>query len=115
MNFDKWLQQLNQKRQKPYLAIIPYLGLQTSYISRGVNQYDVEENISHLMTLARIALERGETEKAIAILEMGIKISDEYKTYYAMPYMYDILASIAFAMGEFGKAEALLVQVFIFF
>ncbi|KAG5895920.1 hypothetical protein JTB14_031824 [Gonioctena quinquepunctata] len=80
-------------------------------ISTQVTQWDVEENIGHLMTLARIALERGEVEKAEAILEMGIKICEEYQSYMVMPYMYDILATIAFAMGNLGKAEVLLVNV----
>ncbi|KAJ8960774.1 hypothetical protein NQ318_020068 [Aromia moschata] len=42
---------------------------------------------------------------------MGIKISDEYQSYMAMPYMYDILASISFAKGNLKKAELLLVQI----
>ncbi|XP_050307474.1 tetratricopeptide repeat protein 19, mitochondrial-like [Anthonomus grandis grandis] len=75
-----------------------------------VNQYDVEENISHLMSLARIALEKGDTERATAILEMGIRICEEYGVYVALPYMYDILASISFAMGNMEKAEHLLVS-----
>lgn len=76
-----------------------------------VTQFDVEENIGHLMTLARIALEKGETDKAVAILEMGIKICEEYQSYFVMPYMYDILIAISFATGNMGKAELLLVQI----
>nr|CAH7745939.1 unnamed protein product [Callosobruchus chinensis] len=82
-----------------------------SNLNSEVTQFDVEENIGHLMTLARIALEKGEVDKAEAILEMGIKICEEYQTYFAMPYMYDILASISFAMGNYKRAETLLVQV----
>lgn len=76
-----------------------------------VTQFDVEENIGHLMTLARIALEKGETDRAVAILEMGIKICEEYQSYYIMPFMYDILAAISFATGNLAKAEELLVRV----
>ncbi|KAJ8920850.1 hypothetical protein NQ315_015642 [Exocentrus adspersus] len=68
-------------------------------VTSQVSQYDVEENIAQLMTLARIALEKGDVERAEAILEMGIKICDEYQAYIAMPYMYDILASICIATG----------------
>lgn len=75
-----------------------------------VSQYDIEENISHLMTLARLALEKGDTERATAILEMGIRICEEYENYVALPYMYDILASISFALGNMDKAEHLLVS-----
>lgn len=76
-----------------------------------VTQFDVEENIGHLMTLARVALEKGEVEKAMAILEMGIKICEEYQIYFVMPYIYDILAAVSFATGNLTKAEELLVQV----
>ncbi|KAL1491074.1 hypothetical protein ABEB36_011727 [Hypothenemus hampei] len=73
------------------------------------SKYDVEENVSHLMTLARIALEKGDHERASAILEMGIKICEEYEVHVALPYMYDVLASISFALGNMEKAESLLV------
>lgn len=76
-----------------------------------ISQYDVDENIGQLMTLARIALEKGDIERAEAILEMGIKICDEYQAYIAMPYIYDILASIMIATGNIKKAENLLVQI----
>lgn len=90
---------------------MPTIPIALTSLQTQVTQYDVEENIGHLMTLARIALERGDTEKAQAILQMGLKICDEYQSYFAMPYMYDILASIAFAMGKMATAESLLVQV----
>ncbi|XP_030747966.1 tetratricopeptide repeat protein 19, mitochondrial-like [Sitophilus oryzae] len=73
-------------------------------------QYDVEENISHLMTLARLALEKGDFERATAILEMGLKVCEEYESYVSLPYIYDILASISFALGNMNKAEHILVS-----
>lgn len=111
MQFERWLQQLRLKHCKPYLALVPCKVIISTTASKGISQYDVEENIGHLMTLARIALEKGETEKAVAILEMGIKICEEYQSYYVMPYIYDILAAISFATGDLSKAEVLLVQV----
>ncbi|KAL3265234.1 hypothetical protein HHI36_009448 [Cryptolaemus montrouzieri] len=72
---------------------------------------DVEDNILHLMTLARIALEKGDTDRAEGILQMGLKISEDHKVYTGMPYMYDILSAIAFAKGNLEKAEQLLVSV----
>lgn len=126
----KCLSQLKFNIYRPLLGVIPCVVTYLSYLripitpSNGethveasnkllveVTQFDVEENIGHLMTLARIALEKGETDKAVAILEMGIKICDEYQSYYIMPYMYDILAAIFFAMGNISRAEELLVQV----
>ncbi|ENN83593.1 hypothetical protein YQE_00052, partial [Dendroctonus ponderosae] len=96
---------------KPVVFIMQCTSLlQNNIALNQVNQYDVEENISHLMTLARIALEKGDTERATAILEMGIKICEDYGVYVALPYMYDILASISFAMGNMDKAEHLLVS-----
>nr|XP_023027044.1 tetratricopeptide repeat protein 19, mitochondrial-like [Leptinotarsa decemlineata] len=98
---------------KPALALLccPVSVASKNLPVTQVSEWDVEENIGHLMTLARIALERGEVEKAEAILEMGIKICEEYQSYMIMPYMYDILASIAFATGNLRRAEILLVNV----
>lgn len=103
----------------PYLIEVPKSLKGPNSAAKGpsnlvvdVTQFDVEENIGHLMTLARIALEKGETDKAVAILEMGIKICEEYQSYFVMPYMYDILAAISFATGNLVKAEELLVQVY---
>ncbi|KAJ8983341.1 hypothetical protein NQ317_003146 [Molorchus minor] len=96
---------------RPVTLVVPCAALIPKPLSFSVNQNEVEENITHLMTLARIALEKGDVEKAEAILEMGIKISAEYQSYLAMPYMYDILASVAFAKGNLKKAELLLVRV----
>lgn len=116
----KWLFRFRQqihhifpkKNLKPLTYIIPCCSiLPKAVIATGVSEYDVEENIAQLMTLARIALERGDVERAEAILEMGIKICDEYQAYIAMPYMYDILASISIATGNIKKAENLLVQI----
>lgn len=78
---------------------------------KPASEADVEDNILHLMTLARIALEKGDTDRAEGILQMGLKISEEHKVYLGMPYMYDILSAIAFARGNLGKAEQLLVNV----
>lgn len=103
---------LPKKFLKPLCYIIPCSTiLPKPVIATGISQYDVEENIAQLMILARIALEKGDVERAEAILEMGIKICDEYQAYVVMPYMYDILASISIVMGNMKKAENLLVQI----
>nr|XP_022914263.1 tetratricopeptide repeat protein 19, mitochondrial-like [Onthophagus taurus] len=72
---------------------------------------DIEDNITHLIVLAKIALEKGDIDKAEALLQMGLKICDDYKVSFGMPFIYDILASIAFAQGDSEKAERLLVTV----
>ncbi|CAH1129537.1 unnamed protein product [Ceutorhynchus assimilis] len=95
---------------KPVLVFIPCASLLHNGPANQVAWEDVEENIYHLMSLARLALEKGDTEKATAILEMGIKICEEYEAYVALPYIYDILASISFALGNMDKAEHLLVS-----
>lgn len=89
----------------------PTIKPQTSIINTEITKVDVEENIGELLNLVKHAIDRGELEKAEAILEMGIKICEEYQSYYALPYMYDILASIALATGKIGKAENILVRV----
>lgn len=92
-------------------AILPPYILMTNTTNTQITIADVEDNVAHLMTLARIALERGDTEKAEAILEMGLKLCEEHKIYIAIPYMYDILVTIAFAESDTEKAETLLVTV----
>lgn len=79
--------------------------------SDDISITDVEDNVAHLLTLARIALEKGDTERAEAILELGLKICEEHKLYIALPYMYDILVTVAFAENNVTKAENLLVDV----
>lgn len=93
------------------ISILPAISIVKNYRPKPVTDSDVEDNILHLMTLARIALEKGDTERAEGILEMGLKISEEHKVYIGVPYMYDILSAIAFAKGNMQKAEHLLVNV----
>ncbi|KAK5646856.1 hypothetical protein RI129_005320 [Pyrocoelia pectoralis] len=87
--------------------LLPCIAL-LSNIESVITPTDVEENITHLITLARMALEKGDAERAEAILLMGLKISDDNKVFLGMPYMYDILASIALVQGDIEKAEGLL-------
>lgn len=75
-----------------------------------VTVVDVEENLAHIITLAQLALQRGDIEKAEAILGIGMKLCEDHRLTSAMPYIYDILATIAFAQGEHEKAENLLVH-----
>lgn len=92
------------------LETLPAVSLLSQSVDTDVTPFDVEENITHLLALARIALEKGDIDKAEAILEMGLKISEDHSVYLGMPYMYDILASIALAQGNVEKAERLLVN-----
>lgn len=96
-----------------YLLFFPPLKLISNNddVSSEITLNDVEENLSHLLTLARIALEKGDTEKAEAIIQMGLKISEEHGLLIAVPFMYDILITIAFAANNLEKAENLLVDV----
>lgn len=71
---------------------------------------DVENNVETLILLAKEALKHGDTEKAEAILEMGAKICDEYGIYGNLPFIYDILSMVAFALDDLGKCEAILVN-----
>lgn len=71
---------------------------------------DVETNLAHLMQLAKYALESGEIERAEAILKVGLKLSEDHKVYTALPFIYDILATLAINEGRIEKAEMLLVE-----
>lgn len=80
-------------------------------VSSEISIADVEDNLSHILTLARFALEKGDTERAEAIIQMGLKVSEEHEVFLALPFMYDILITIAFATNDTEKAEGLLVDV----
>ncbi|KAI4464509.1 tetratricopeptide repeat protein 19 [Holotrichia oblita] len=82
--------------------------LSTDTISSNISS-DVEDNITHLIVLAKIALEKGDFDKAEALLQVGLKICQDYDMSYGLPIIYDILASIAFSQGDTRKAESLLV------
>lgn len=71
---------------------------------------DVEDNLSHIITLAQLALQRGDIDRAEAILQLGLKLCEEHNIIFALPLVYDILITIAFAQGEYDKAEDLLVN-----
>ncbi|KAJ8970673.1 hypothetical protein NQ317_012355 [Molorchus minor] len=89
---------------------VPCTTLALRPVLTEITQQDVEENITQLVTLARIALENGDLEKAQSILEMGISVGEEYRAYIIMPYMYDLLSSILFSTGNLKKAEEVLVR-----
>lgn len=70
---------------------------------------DAEDNLAHLITLAKIALERGDVTRAQDILLLGLNLSEEHKLYTTIPYLYDILATISLSQGNIKGAEELLV------
>lgn len=86
------------------------LALTSRNLLSQVTVVDVEENLSHVITLAQLALQRGDVERAEAILAIGMKLCEDHRITSAMPYIYDILITIAFALGEHEKAENLLVS-----
>lgn len=89
---------------------ISSLALTSRNLLSQVTVVDVEENLSHVITLAQLALQRGDVERAEAILGIGMKLCEDHRITSAMPYIYDILITIAFALGEHEKAEKLLVS-----
>ncbi|GJQ84143.1 hypothetical protein Trydic_g12115 [Trypoxylus dichotomus] len=96
---------------KHYIALplLPCLAAVSQDASSSTLNSDVEDNITHLIVLAKVALEKGDFEKAEALLQIGLKICEDYKISYGLPLIYDILASIAFSQGDTQKAEGLLV------
>lgn len=107
---------LTKYGRRPYFKKLLYTLLPSIVLtSRGDGSYfsdsDVEDNIAHLMILAKVALEKGDVERAEAILHMGVKICDEHQIKFGLPQIYDILTTIAIAEGDIDKAENLLVTV----
>ena len=60
-------------------VFLPIVSLATKEAVYEVPASDIEDNITHLIVLSRIALERGDMEKAEALLMMGLKICDDYR------------------------------------
>lgn len=73
------------------------------------NKNDVEDNVGYLITLAKIALERGDSERAEDILHLCLQISEEHKLHTTVPVIYDILTKIAIGIGDLPKAQELCV------
>lgn len=91
-------------------CLLPSLALTSQNVLSQVTVVDVEENLSHLITLAQLALQKGDIERAEAILNIGLKLCSDHKITMALPYVYDILITIAFAQNQNEKAEGLLVN-----
>lgn len=98
------------KRFSNSLVILPSITLISNQETLFASS-EVEDNIAHLMVLARLALERGDMERAEAILQMGIKICEDHKISFGLPQIYDILATMALAEGEIEKAESIMVTI----
>lgn len=75
-----------------------------------VSVNDVEDNLMHIISLAQFSLQRGDIDRAEAILQIGMKLCEDHEITNALPYIYDILITIALAQNEFEKAEYLLVN-----
>lgn len=89
-------------------ALLPSVAFVTNN-ETAFAESDVEDNIAHLMILARLALEKGDLERAEAILQMGAKICEDHKIIFGIPQIFDILTTIALTEGDVEKAENLLV------
>lgn len=93
----------------PILPSITFLNTEPSDL--GVDDSDIEENIAHLIILAKLALEKGDLERARAILDMGLKLSEDRKLVIGTALIYDILVALAINEGDIISAEKLLVTV----
>ncbi|GLV41486.1 Tetratricopeptide repeat domain 19 [Carabus blaptoides fortunei] len=72
---------------------------------------DIEDNVAHLVALARLALEKGDVDRAQEILRLGLKIAEDHKFYSGVVYLYDILSTIALSEGDIKQVENLMTAV----
>lgn len=100
----------NIKLNRFYSYFFTSIALTSRNLLSQVTIMDVEDNLAHVITLAQLALQRGDVDRAEAILQIALKLCEENKILSALPFVYDILITIAFAQGQFGKAEDLLVN-----
>ncbi|XP_012286118.1 tetratricopeptide repeat protein 19 homolog, mitochondrial isoform X2 [Orussus abietinus] len=79
-----------------------------------LNEKKPEEDESELiMTIKRSILltQKGEYKKAEQMLHVALRQAQTLQHYDAITYIYDLLANLAFDMGDYGKAEPLFVSV----
>ncbi|BES88949.1 Tetratricopeptide repeat protein [Nesidiocoris tenuis] len=71
-----------------------------------------EEESELIMTIKRAVLmiQRDEFKTAEQLLHVALKLAQEQQNDEGVTYIYDLMANLAFAQGEFGKAEKLFVQ-----
>lgn len=69
----------------------------------------VEEGINK--RLAQFFFQRDEFKTAEQMLHIALKLAQEQQNEDGITYIYDLMANLAFAQGEFNKAERLFVQV----
>ncbi|KAF6215392.1 hypothetical protein GE061_010144 [Apolygus lucorum] len=72
-----------------------------------------EEDESELITTIKRAvlmIQRDEFKVAEQLLHVALKLAQEQQNEDGVTYIYDLMANLAFAQGEFTKAEKLFVQ-----
>lgn len=69
---------------------------------------EIEDNVAHLVALAKLALEKSDVDRAQEILNLALKIAEDHKFYSGVVYLYDILSTIALSEGNIKHVENLM-------
>ncbi|XP_048508334.1 tetratricopeptide repeat protein 19 homolog, mitochondrial isoform X1 [Athalia rosae] len=72
-----------------------------------------DETPDIIMTIKRsiLMIQRGEYKKAEQMLHIALRQAQALQNHDAITYIYDVMANLAFDMGEYRKAEVLFVKV----
>lgn len=73
-----------------------------------------EEQIPDLITTIKrsiLMIQRGEFKKAEQMLHVALRQAQSLQNYDAVTYIYDVMANLAFDVGDYQKAESLFVTV----
>ncbi|XP_014247885.1 tetratricopeptide repeat protein 19 homolog, mitochondrial [Cimex lectularius] len=79
-----------------------------------LNKREEPDGESELITTIKRAvllIQRDEFKPAEQMLHVALKLAQEQQNADGITYIYDLLANLAFAQGQFSKAEKLFIQV----
>ncbi|XP_046736144.1 tetratricopeptide repeat protein 19 homolog, mitochondrial [Diprion similis] len=79
----------------------------------GPDESDDEKIPDYIMTMKRsiVMIQKGEFKKAEQMLHLALRQAQDLQNHQAVTYIYDLMANLAFDLGEYKKAEALFVSV----
>jgi len=77
----------------------------------GTQEADFEEELKNTIKRGILNMQKGEHDKAENILHIALRMATEMNHQNAVTYIYDLMANLAYEMGDYQKAERLFISV----